>query len=425
MFFAPSSDRWVSLVSISVFLFYSLMLSAPSGYSWGGGALALLSIAHMISCRGRLSLLLGHEEKKLFAVFAMTFVIALGTVILHGDSAKWLDQSSRYIFAIPILVLMLRYPPRIEWWWAGLSGGSITGACVAAWQVHQEGRARAEGFLTSAIPFGDIALVMGCLCVVGIFWARSRSDSRHRWTLLLGIGAIAAFYSTVLSQTRGAWIAVPVILALLGLAFINRSNIARVAATVGVISIVITFGAYTEAGKELLARYQSAAAVLAAQIDEQQGNVNADENVSVRLAAWRVALSLALEKPYFGWGQHKYDQKLYDMTKNGEISAEVSSLSNTHNNFIEVVLHQGLLGLVAFLALFAFSLRFFWRRLKAPELTTRVMASCGACLVTAFFMFSMTQVILGRNNGVMFFLITLTVTWALVRKSERPATCDE
>src|SRR5690606_19989112 len=99
----------------------------------------------------------------------------------------------------------------------------------------------------------------------------------------------------------------------------------------------------------------------------------------------------------------------------------VLELSNTHNNFIEIWLHQGTLGLFAFLALMVSSFWYFCRRLRAPDLTVRVLACCGASLPAAFGAFGLTQVILGRNNGVMFFVLSLAILWAAMRQAEARA----
>jgi O-antigen ligase len=48
----------------------------------------------------------------------------------------------------------------------------------------------------------------------------------------------------------------------------------------------------------------------------------------------------------------------------------------------------------------------------------RVLACCGAALPASFVAFGLTQVILGRNNGVMFFLVSLGVLWAAMRSVE-------
>ena len=51
-----------------------------------------------------------------------------------------------------------------------------------------------------------------------------------------------------------------------------------------------------------------------------------------------------------------------------------------------------------------------------------MLACCGAALPSAFAAYGLTQVILGRNNGVMFFLVSLAVLWAAMRQAEQDAS---
>ncbi len=48
-----------------------------------------------------------------------------------------------------------------------------------------------------------------------------------------------------------------------------------------------------------------------------------------------------------------------------------------------------------------------------------VLAGAGVSLLASFFMFGMTLVILGRNSGILFFLMTLCILWGGMRRGRR------
>jgi O-antigen ligase len=148
----------------------------------------------------------------------------------------------------------------------------------------------------------------------------------------------------------------------------------------------------------------------------QQGD--ATNNVGSRLEAWKAALISVPERPLLGWGHTEYNAHVDELIDAGRIKPFVAALSNTHNQFIELWLHQGTLGLVAFLALLIAGFWYFAQRLRHDDITVRVLACCGASLPAAFAVFGLTQVILGRNNGVMFFLVSLAIWWAAMRQAE-------
>lgn len=101
---------WKHFVSISIFLFYLLMLSAPSGYSYGSGLLLLGGLVFVaLERQWRLS----REDKAIVYVLLAVFVVSVIVLFWHGNKGKTLDQTSRCLLVIPILLLLLRTPPKL------------------------------------------------------------------------------------------------------------------------------------------------------------------------------------------------------------------------------------------------------------------------------------------------------------------------
>lgn len=424
---------WLSTwMSACAALFFLLMLSVPSGYSVGGGVLLLGGVAvwwtgrRAASASGASSTAGTRrleeiapwtaEDRTLCALLLAVFVINAMAVLWHEDSGKYLDQGVRYLLAVPILAGLRRVRLRLDWLAAGLALGLFATAGVAAWQTRWLGLGRAEGFVTSAIPFGDMALTMGFWCLMGAALAAVRR--RWAWTVLLLAGALAGTYAMIASASRGSLVALPILLVLAAIALLRRAHLRPLLAGIAILAAAAAIAlSALPAGHIAESRY-------AAALDEwhaysQQGD--ATNNVGSRLEAWKAALISIPDRPLLGWGHAQYDDHLRDLIGAGRVAPFVGTLSNTHNQFIEIWLHQGSLGLIAFLALLIASFWYFCRRLRAPEPAVRVLACCGAALPAAFAAYGLTQVILGRNNGVMFFLVSLAVFWAAMRQAERDA----
>ncbi|MBV6274046.1 O-antigen ligase family protein [Alcaligenaceae bacterium CGII-47] len=413
----PSSTlpRYSAWMSCSIAAFYTLMLAAPSGYSYGG-ALLLIGSLLVLSRGNHDATSLSIQDKTLCALLLAFFATTLIAVLWHQDSFKHLDQAVRYLLAIPILIALRRTTVRIEWLWGGLVLGLLGAAGIAWWQVHLIGFDRADGFLTSAIPFGGISLSMAVWCLLGAIL--TGSQRRLGWTALLLIGALAGVYAFIASATRGAMVALPILAILLLIATVRRSHWRVILAVSIALAISITLLLTSTSAPQVAERRYNEA------LTEWHNYVekgDATNNVGSRLEAWKAALISIPEKPLLGWSHADYDAQTQHLVDTGRIAPFVTTLSNTHNNFIEVWLHQGALGLLAFLALMVTSFWYFCQRLRAPDLTVRILACCGASLPAAFSMFGLTQVILGRNNGVMFFAVSLAVLWAAMRQAEERA----
>lgn len=421
---------WMSAwMSVSTALFFLLTLTMTSGYSVGA---VLLFIGGLLiwrqTCRRRSTGSTRHEpqsfstgwsgeDRLLCWLLLAVFTANTLAVTWHGDDLKYLDQGTRYLLIIPIVYGLRQIHLYRGWIVTGLALGSVGAAAVAWWQVNLLDIQRATGYVTSAIPFSDISLTMAFWCLVAAAWLAIRS--RPLMAFLCLLAGLAGCYAMIAAATRGSLIAIPIMIVLAMIALVRRVHLRPLlvggALALAAITVALTL---LPAGKLADGRYS--AALIEWQKYTQQGEV-ANNTVGPRLEAWRAALISIPERPFLGWGHPEYEAHLDKLISAGEVDPFIATLANTHNNFLEVWLHQGSLGLLALVALLVASFWFFARRLRSPDLTVRALACCGASLPASFAAYGMTQVILGRNNGVTFFLVSLAVLWAMMREAEASA----
>lgn len=402
--------------SVSAFLFFAMALSVPSGYSYGAGLLCLASLLFFIRKR---TFDLSTEDRTLAILLLAVFVVSLFSFLLHENSSSSMDQPSRYLLALPILIFLINNPPSLPFIWAGLITGGLSAGGVTLWQLNWMGVERATGFVTSAIPYGDINLTIAILCLAGLFWAGTLRRHAWLWRIALTAAALASFYSFIASETRGGWLALPFVAPLFYIGFARTYNIRKLIVMASIIFVALSVALAVTPNKGTKARYVEA-------INEAQMYWNSDSHAATnavggRLAAWATALNSIAEKPVTGWSHKEYEEKLRDLSRREKIDPYVASLANTHNQYIEILLYQGLIGLLALLFLYGYAFRFFYLRIGRPDVVVRVLAVSGASLLTSFFMYGMTHVILGRNNGIIFFLITLLIFWSSMLREEKSA----
>ena len=98
---------------------------------------------------------------------------------------------------------------------AALTLSAIAAGGYAAHYVLVLGRWRARiPDLLDPILFGGLSLLLGLLCLSALPLARSAARP-WLWRVLLATGAAAGLLASALSGTRGAWLALPVAIALL------------------------------------------------------------------------------------------------------------------------------------------------------------------------------------------------------------------
>lgn len=408
-----ADQRWEIGVSASVFLFFALMLTVPSGYSYGAAGLFVLSLAWLVQHR---DLRIDAADKTLCYLLLAVFVVSVAMLLVHGNKARSLDQSSRCLLAIPILIFLRAVPPRLEALWAGLVTGSVAAACVAAWQIHWAAVPvdRATGFVTSAVPFGNMALMMGLLCIAGIPWAR-RQQRPHKpyWITALLLGAVAGVYASVASGSRGGWLALGPVVLVFAAALVTRRNAARSALGAAVLAAILA-AMWMMPDSTVRQRYDEAITEVSSYVQENDPR----SSIGGRLEMWRAAAISIPERPLLGYSRAEYPEHLQTLIAQDRVAPYAAELVNTHNNYLEVWLFEGLPGLLALLALYGFPLWFFCLRLRSEDRSVKSLAVAGAVLQVSFFTFGLTHVILGRNSGVVFFVVTLVILWTAMRQAE-------
>ncbi|WP_164878405.1 O-antigen ligase family protein [Pollutimonas thiosulfatoxidans] len=230
---------------------------------------------------------------------------------------------------------------------------------------------------------------------------------------MLLCGFLCGIFASFVSGTRGGWLAVPLVLVLFCTSLLPKMAVRQ--KITGVLIVLVglggTFGVLRD---DLYARYDTT-------VTELQQYVEGDRSatsIGLRLEAWSVAAAHIAQRPILGWGHEEYINSVEALTQEGEIGRSVGGLSNTHNNYLEVWLHQGVFGLAMLIALYSLPFFYFCKRLGSDRRNVMALAISGASVVASFAVFSLTQVILGRNNGVIFYLLSVALLWGCMRNEE-------
>ena len=423
----PSSDllahRYHRLTDTGVLLFFALLFILPSGYSYGAVVLLLGSLvycAHHRSVLHSTDFKLSVQDKWVIGVLALFALTASASVLWHANSIKHLDQLSRYILAIPIFLLLLRFPPRTHALWSGVCIGVVLSIGIAVWQLYVLHHERASGYL-NIIHFGNIGLVFGLICLAGLRWSSTQTPYVRAWQAALCVGILASIYAVVASGSRGSWVALPPVILIMLYAFASRRSLPYLAGAVAMVA-AISVVLYMIPETEVHERFDLAVSEVQRYMNERyvfrDGEVS---SVGARLEIWRVALLAIPQALWFGWNEMQFDAYMNHLIAQGMADPYMTQMANTHNNYLEVLLWHGLAGFLPFMLMFCVPLYFFLRRLRSDDPCTQALAVAGACLITSYMMFAISQVILGRNNGVMFFVISLAILWACMRQAERTA----
>lgn len=400
-------------LNISFFLFFALSLVVPSGYSYGAvGSMIFAIFGASITFRKNLNV-----QTKILLVC----MIAMGLVWGIGFESLWSwtgsDLLPRYIIAAGVVAVVSVYGVNyrfVEW---GLGAGALGALLIAGYQNIFLGITKATGY-TNAIQYGGIAMYLAtaawCIALLNV--------KRKNFALMLWILGACGLLASLLSETRGAWVAVPVLFVVLFIVLVQHgykrwASAGFFAACILVIAAMIPYGdninhRITEASNEVSFYLENPSAA-------------APTSVGQRLEQWRAAYQLIKMHPWTGWGHFGNRDGKQMLVDQGQAHPSIMDYGHAHNEIIDMLAKRGIIGFIFLLSFYAIPLYLFWpsqkrmcsipEEIKGKVLGIRLAATM---LPIAYFCFGWTQVFFAHNSGNMFYIFGLAAFWGALQRLE-------
>lgn len=375
-----------SYFNLTLFFVGALALVIPSGYSLGFYLICFVGMGLWFKCRGALI----SKEAEFFFWPILIYALAQTVLTLREEFA--LRELSHYVPYILILfgVWGIRcYKPNAKWFWLGMATGALAAALLAGYQANILGM-RAGGH-THPIQFGNIALLMGVLCLVRII-VNPIIDGLNS---LMCLGFISGLAASIWSQTRGGWIAVGFVLIWIFATAAKKRNRGKLAiaslmmVTVMIIPILHTDSLVVKRINEAVLEVNSFI------VDNKQ-----DTSVGIRLAMWGVAIDGIKDAPLFGHGKLGWIDARDAAIKDGRLSSFSAGLSHIHNEYIDVAFKRGVVGLALLLSMYLIPMLFYFRpHLHHESESVRSLSMAGMVVPMMYMDFGLTQVFLSHNSG--------------------------
>lgn len=397
----------VAYISFAVFLFCALPLLISSGHSYGA---SLLFLGAAVLLWKRPALHLTRDDRILCWLFAGYFLLhALENGLQHAVLRDY-DAPARFLFAVPVILVLCAWPARAEAFWGGAAIGAIGGGIFAA--LHQTAeRQLTLGGVTNPIQFGNISIVLGMIALAGIGWAL-RQRRRYLWVALLALGAAGGIAGTILSSSRGSWLALPLCLLIVAVHYALTHGRRVLFGGIGA-TLVLLGGLYAQPHSDFRQRSDLAEKEVQAYLNERTAD-SAGTSVGQRLEMWRVGLTMIPGHLLLGVGKQGYIDGKQALIDAGQANPMIAPHTHLHNEFLDALVKRGLPGLLGTLAVMLGPLWLFARHLGGAN-AVKPYALAGVLLCTSYLAFGLTQAFFTHNNGVLVFAFLTAMLWTLLR----------
>lgn len=304
-----------------------------------------------------------------------------------------------------LLLLPIRELKNLQW---GLVAGTIVGAVALYIETDAAAMRPLIILTTPLIPFTDITFVMAALVLLSIGW----SELDDKWAIAIKIlVGTAGLYASYLSQTRGAWIAIPVFLFLVILAM--KAMPPKKKMSVFVLALILlAWGAYSN---DIV---QSRVAVALSDLKHYMAGDDLNTSLGQRFQLWRASWILFKENPLFGVGLERFHGVVQELVAQHMITQVAAAQPHSHNDLLFHMASLGLFGALAAQAVYFVPAFYFARTISNPDRETRTVAAMGLMLTLGFFIFGLTDVMFYWSISYTFYSIVLAALFAhLVKRT--------
>lgn len=405
-----TEERFVAVI---LFCFPLLLLTVKGGMNTLFFVLVALSLLKIFKNRRVHPKYLDENGIAFIFVMASSMVAILVSQLHNGTfSLRHYDAASRLLLAVPIYFALRNANIRtITWLQYGLPLGAISALLVLLLIPSQyEHTERASTAFLHPIYFGDLALILGFLSLFSVNWLRQDSAS----IVILKIsGCMVGIYVSVISQSRGGWIAIPILL-VAWLIFQNKKHrIVKLSLALPLLLVTLLASYFfIDIVQQRIDRIFLDLAAFA--------NGHTDTSVGQRLQLWKAALYLYGNNPLFGVGPEGFANSMTALSQSGFITDEAAQLGRgeVHSQILASLVGLGIPGLLSILSIYFVPLFLFIKSTKSTSSAKRTAGIMGVCLTLGFFIFGLTVETFNIKMLVSFYSLTLAVLLATATHKE-------
>ena len=328
-----------------------------------------------------------------FVMYVISAFLSFYNVSDEREYIKHLGKYARFLMIVPVYLLFSRSNLRLFPYL--LAGAIIAGPvylCATFLSIAENPEHNAEGAYHH-ITFGDTAMLAALLLITQLV---ATKIGRVK-IMVIGISIICLLYASIMSQARGAWLAL-LIYVLLLLPIAVRQGKIKIRS---IIIVFILFGSVlslSPAKDIITSRIQLAVN----ELELFQSGENHASSVGSRLAMWHIAVNTWVKHPLIGTGLGDFDLEIRDSVEQG-LYKPIFEHSSTHNIFFQALATTGTIGFVTMcFALFILPFRLLYKREVGEE---NVAGLSGMVVLIAFVVFGLTESWILRAPVVSVYLI--------------------
>jgi O-antigen ligase len=265
---------------------------------------------------------------------------------------------------------------------------------------------RHVGLLVNPITRGNWGMLIGLLSYVSFFAV----DKKH-WKLLALLGFFSGVALSILSGTRGGWLALPLVLFTSYFLVVRYTIFKKTFLIIVVILMlsILLLWSFLPIEQRIMLMFQDIQAYI---------NGETATSLGARFEAWKASTYAFLDKPIMGWGINHFDN--YVLHYNNLGLTKATTLGNAHNDFFHFLGALGIIGTLSFLLIIIVPFYFLASHLTKLDLDIqqRVLILLGFTTIESMIEFSLSYQTLSSRYMFQFYVIFIVTILSLLHNKQ-------
>jgi len=399
-----------TLLSISLGLMPALAVTVYHGCNIAAIPLLIVSLIYLIQSRP-IKFNLNTKEKILILSLVLLPIVIAFDVLLRDLRFRYLDYYLRFILVIPIYFALRQRKVSLKYFFVGILFGAIGSGLLAIYQTIFVNAHNVHGYIMK-INFGNLSLLLGVMSLAGLFLLQGIRYKKSLIFICL-ISFCFGLIASILSGTRGGWIALPFFISLFLVYFPAKKWKKTLSFVVLTIILIITYSTNSYFKLRADSAYNNASTYL-----YSDGLKAANSSEGIRFELWKAAWLIFTEHPIFGIGSGQFNDVLKEKIGAGEIP-KIQVFDHAHSEPLQALATTGIIGFLSYIFLYAGIAYYFYSSLNlSSTYKIRYLSILGLMLVGGFFIFGLTNYSFGHQVMVLFFAVMVVSIAGMIKNIE-------
>ncbi|MFK7730377.1 MAG: O-antigen ligase family protein [Pseudomonadales bacterium] len=381
-------------------------------------AAILLAIVVGIVLHARAGRNFQHAQHKWFVprdwLIAFSFVVlAAVPMALSSDSMRPVDAPLRYSLLLLLMAVLPAFVLRTDVLLRSLSASTVIAVVlVSVFNLYPDSRHQTADEIRIDFGLGVLDSAFAAVFYIPFIVAQMYRDrAQWLWAVFGAVALLAALYISIMTGTRGTWLAL-VVAPLISIVLIPQRSL-KLALSTSLTLAVLLIASYFVSD---MVRERVDAAVWNLEAYEANDEVDEESSLGLCLDLWEAALVTFGRYPIDGASFQQRAAIKQELIDSGDIShyVDVDGKRSAHNEILNAMSMKGLLGLLAILLLYWVPGRFFRQQaFSAANQRDVSLPAASAVAVAMVVLCGFSEALLMSGRFSIVYSFTLVVMYAL------------